>query len=499
MPSEQPLVAPLPRHIGDMNTPGQNAAQRVIHTNDAFFRKFVSFWLFFCALIFVYTFFWEPASFYVGVIGVGSSLLAKFFLYRGQTYLARWVFITPFYIALLISPWLVNGIRTPLLIHMMIVLVLTGWMLGTRVMWFFTLSLSAMLMALWYAESSGIWAMPQALRGIDMWLISLQSSLIVAGVMVSELIRNYRVDIERETTWQQLLHNTLQFNALIIDSSPVPIRVFGPDGQCLAVNDAYAGLMGNTRENLLAQRLQDRAMKTSGLAEEGLQVLASGQPAEREVQVTNNAGRELWLKAHLVPFDRDGQRHLLAHFIDLTAYRHATLELKQLAFHDSLTGLANRRLFWEYFQQAQQLCMRHQQWGAVLLLDLNRFKQLNDQHGHAAGDAMLQEVARRMQQSMRATDVTARLGGDEFTLLLQDLGSTQAQAIQNVQQLCEKLHAALAQPYQLGNIKHSASASIGFALMDPTQDNDLDNLLRHADAQMYLQKKLLTQADAAIA
>ena len=487
--SHTPLAASSQGHIGDMNTPGQTAAQRVMHTSDAFFHKFITVWLVYACLLTAYTFVWEPDSLYAGVVSIACGLVAKVALQRGHKVLVRWLFITPIFIMLMVAPWLVNGIRTPLLIHMMLLLIFTGWMLGTRVLWIFALSLSANVLAMWYAERQGLWLMPQPLRNIDMWLIGLQFSLILSAVVITVLLRNYRADIQREATWQERLHSTLQFNTLIIDSSPVPIRVFGPDGHCMAVNHAYARLLGNSREHLLSQSLYDSAMRTSGLQKECLEVLQTGQATARELMVSTQDGRTLWLHAHLVPFERGGQRHLLAHFIDITDNQRAKQELEQLAFHDSLTGLPNRRLLWEHFQQARDLCKRNQEWGAILLLDLNRFKQLNDQYGHEAGDQMLQEVAHRMKQTMRATDVIARLGGDEFVLLLQGLGRRQEQAAQHAQVLCDKLQTVLALPYQLGDITYHASASIGISLLEPGTQCTLDDLLREADARMYAHKK----------
>ena len=502
MTSEHQPTAPPPsetrRHIGDMHTPGHTAAQRVMHTSDAFFRRFINVWLVFSVLLMIYTYVWETDSLYAGLVCTACGIVAKLGLQRGYTILVRWLFITPFFIMLMVAPWLVNGIRTPLLLHMMLMLIFTGWMLGTRVLWTFALSLSANVLALWYAERHSLWQMPQAMRDIDMWLIALQFSLILSTIVIAVLIRNYRVDIQRETTWQHRLHHAMQFNALVIDSSPVPIRVFGPQGQCLAVNEAYAQLMGKPREKLLAQNLHNNAMQSAVLSEECLQALKTGQTKQREIEVTTSDGRTLWLGVHLVPFDRDGQRYLLAHLMDQTEQRRATLELKQMAFHDSLTGLANRRLLWEHFQQTQRQCSRKQEWGAVLLLDLNRFKQLNDQHGHEAGDQMLQEVARRMQQAMRASDVVTRLGGDEFAVLLQGLGHNKEQATLHVHLLCDKLRAVLAQPYTLGGATHHGSASIGIALLDPNAEADLGALLREADAQMYAQKKGWSDNDAAL-
>lgn len=479
-------------HIGDMNTPGQTPAQRVIHTSDAFFRQFIHVWLAYSALLTGYTYVWEPDSLYAGLVSAACGILAKVFLHQGYTTLVRWLFITPCFIMLMVAPWLVNGIRTPLLMHAIPLLIFTGWMLGTRALWSFALGLSANGLAIWYAERYGLWQMPQALREIDMWLIALQISLILSTTVMAVLLRNYQADIQRESTWQNRLQQAMQLNALVIDSSPVPIRVFGPQGQCLAVNDAYAKLMGQSRATLLTENLWHHAMPITVLTQACLQALETGQAAHSEIEVTTTDGRILWLGVHLEVFDREGQRHLLAHLMDLTEHRRATLELKQLAFYDSLTGLANRRLFWEHFQRIQLLCARQQQWGAVLLLDLNRFKQLNDEHGHEAGDQMLKEVARRMQHTVRASDVIARLGGDEFTLLLPNLGNTQPQAHLHVQMLCNKLHAALSQPYQLGTTSHPVSASIGFALIDPAQDHDLDSLLHQADTQMYAQKKTLS-------
>ena len=474
-----------------MNTPGHTAAQRVMHTSDAFFRKFINVWLVYAVLLTVYTYGWEPDSLYAGLVCVTCGIVAKVALHRGHTILVRKLFITPFFLMLMVAPWLVNGIRTPLLMHTILLLIFTGWMLGTRVLWLFAVSTSANVLAVWYAERTGLWHMPQPLRDIDMWLIALQFSIILSAIVMAVLIRNYRVDIQRETTWQDRLQHAMQFNELVINTSPVAIRVFDPKGQCIAVNAAYAQLMGTAKESLLADNLHHQAMPNEPLTQACLQVLQTGIPMQQDVEVTTPDGRTLWLGVHLTPFDRGTQLYLLSHWIDLTGHRRSTQALEQLAFHDSLTGLANRRLLWEHFQQMQHQCRRNQDWGAVLLLDLNRFKQLNDQHGHESGDHMLQEVARRMQHTMRSSDVIARLGGDEFAVLLQGLGDNAEQALQHAHLLIDKLQAVLSQPYELGMITHHACASIGMALLNPQGHATLDTLLSEADSQMYAQKKRL--------
>ena len=152
----------------------------------------------------------------------------------------------------------------------------------------------------------------------------------------------------------------------------------------------------------------------------------------------------------------------------------------------------------EGFHQCQLLGARNKEWSAIALLDLNQFKQLNDLHGHAAGDRMLQEVAVRLQHTVRASDVIARFGGDEFTLLLQNLGKSEAQATHHMRLLYNKLHNALAQTYNLDSITHEASASIGFTLIDPEQYIPLNELLRQADTQMYANKKMRAPDNAAL-
>lgn len=492
-PSSTPLLrSPLPsepREIGDIYTQGQTASQRVIHTSDAFFRRFVPIWIIFSGVLSLYTYVWEPDSFYAGLVSLMGGLLVLIALQSQRAIWVRWLFITPIYLTLMIAPWWVNGVRTPLLMHMMLLLIFTGWLLGTRAMWFIALSLSTMVMAVWYSESRGLWQPPQDLRGIDMWVLSLQFSLLLTPVVLSRFIHNYRVDLQREVTLQHRLQTAMQFNALIIESSPVPIRVFGPQGQCVAVNGAYTRLMGQSADTLLGQSLYDNTLQGAVLTAECQQVLESGQSAEHEVQITTVGGHELWLHAQLIAFEREGQRHLLAHFVDVSERHRTTQDLKKMAFYDSLTGLPNRRLLWDHFQQRQSAWASNNEWSAVVLLDLNQFKQLNDLHGHAAGDQMLQEVARRLQQTVRTSDVIARLGGDEFTLLLSNLGDHQAQAQHNMQLLCDQLHTVLSQPYCLRNTTHEASASIGFALIDPHQSITFDELLRQADAQMYAQKK----------
>ena len=173
---------------------------------------------------------------------------------------------------------------------------------------------------------------------------------------------------------------------------------------------------------------------------------------------------------------------------DITDHRRMQQELASLAFNDALTRLPNRRLLIERLKNAVLGSKRRGSHGAVLFLDLNRFKALNDTHGHDAGDKLLQEVARRLRQATRDTDTIARLGGDEFVVLLEDLGTDAAKADEHAGRVAQKIHRALAEDYVLGEIRHQGSASIGTVLflgdaVDP------ERIIQAADAAMYLVKK----------
>jgi diguanylate cyclase (GGDEF)-like protein len=154
-----------------------------------------------------------------------------------------------------------------------------------------------------------------------------------------------------------------------------------------------------------------------------------------------------------------------------------------LAYNDPLTGLANRASFLPAFEQAVERARRRGGRLAALFIDLDGFKQVNDAHGHAAGDRFLVEVARRLREGIRASDLVARLGGDEFFAVLEDLLEPGL-----AEGVARKLLAELVRPVDLGAVQVRASASIGIAIF-PDHGDDAATLMRHADAAMYEAKQ----------
>jgi len=172
---------------------------------------------------------------------------------------------------------------------------------------------------------------------------------------------------------------------------------------------------------------------------------------------------------------------------DLTAAKEAERRIHELAYFDYLTGLPNRRLLIDELSRILPRCARNGQSGALLFIDLDNFKLLNDTLGHDAGDALLREVAGRLRATVRASDHLARLGGDEFVVVLEDLGTSEAEAIQEARMVGAKLLEALARPHALDARPTVSTPSIGVAMFGAGALS-VDQLLRQADLAMYRAK-----------
>ena len=163
-------------------------------------------------------------------------------------------------------------------------------------------------------------------------------------------------------------------------------------------------------------------------------------------------------------------------------------EARMAAFHDALTGLPNRRMLIDRYRRAVASSARKRQHGALMYLDLDHFKLLNDTLGHEVGDGFLREVARRLLACVRPGDTVARLGGDEFVVVLEDLAAGAADAAGQAGVIAERIRAALAQSYLVGDYVHRGSSSIGVVLFEAPRD-DLDTELARADSAMYQAKR----------
>nr|WP_230681441.1 EAL domain-containing protein [Paracidovorax cattleyae] len=175
---------------------------------------------------------------------------------------------------------------------------------------------------------------------------------------------------------------------------------------------------------------------------------------------------------------------LMITYHDVTEMRRASAEIENLAFYDPLTGLPNRRLLLDRLHQALATAQRSHQFGALLFLDLDQFKTLNDTQGHEMGDLLLQQVALRLRVCARPADTVARLGGDEFVVMMGDLSNDRQEAASIARRIGEKILHAVAQPYHLQQQMHQHTCSVGAAIFGDQRQTAAD-LLKQADIAMY--------------
>ncbi|WP_324780969.1 bifunctional diguanylate cyclase/phosphodiesterase [Thiobacillus sedimenti] len=209
--------------------------------------------------------------------------------------------------------------------------------------------------------------------------------------------------------------------------------------------------------------------------------LETGTPYEITHRLLMPDGRIKWVSEHgETRYDAQGAARVCTGTVqDITAGKMAEAQISELAYHDALTGLNNRFSLQSQLEQALAMAHREQRALAVIFLDLDRFKAINDTLGHAMGDRLLQEVARRLRDSVRESDIVARLGGDEFVVALTEIDDVTTAA-----RVAEKILHALAQTYRIDGEALHSTASIGLAFY-PGDGEDGETLMKNADAAMY--------------
>lgn len=207
----------------------------------------------------------------------------------------------------------------------------------------------------------------------------------------------------------------------------------------------------------------------------------------RELRGQHKSGKLFPIELAVSQVTRGGIPMFVGLVRDITRRKAAEQEIERLAFYDPLTKLPNRRLLMDRLQHAMSTSKRSGQYGALLFMDLDNFKNLNDTAGHAVGDQLLQQVAERLVSTLREGDTIARLGGDEFVVILEGLHVDAEQAATRAESVVEKIHRVLSQRYRLGHHDYMNSPSIGVTLFID-HEHSLDDLLKQADLAMYQAK-----------
>ena len=211
------------------------------------------------------------------------------------------------------------------------------------------------------------------------------------------------------------------------------------------------------------------------------------KPWELEFQTSAPGIGERWLRVTAQPERVENRIIWHGYIADISARKSAEMEVQKLAFYDSLTGLPNRRMFIERMAQAVARCHERASHGALIFIDLDNFKTLNDTRGHDVGDTYLVQVANRLRNCVRHEDTVARIGGDEFVIVLEGLGETPAGATRSAIMTSNKVLAAMRDDFEIGEFSHRSSASLGVVVFDG-DDGRPDELLKHADLAMYQAK-----------
>jgi len=261
------------------------------------------------------------------------------------------------------------------------------------------------------------------------------------------------------------------------------------DRRFIDVNQAFLDTMGFERDEVIGRTSLELNLWADPRDLETVdEMLARDMECRNvEIQFRKKDGGTLWGLMSASVIEIEGVRCALSITRDISNAKAAEDEIRNLAFYDTLTGLPNRRLLLERLHQTLASSSRTGRLRALLFVDLDNFKTLNDTLGHQTGDLLLQDAARRLAACVRETDTLGRLGGDEFVLMLEDLSGLPEDAATQAKGIGEKILATLAQPYMLNGRECRSSASIGIAVFGERRESSKD-ILQQADIAMYQAK-----------
>ena len=305
-------------------------------------------------------------------------------------------------------------------------------------------------------------------------------------------------DITGRKRAETQLKNSAQRYRDIIRTSMDCFWLIDTEGRILDVNDAYCQLSGYTREELLNMRIPDvEAQESPEVTSQHIHAVMTEGYARFDTLHRRKDGQLLDIEVSVIYQQDTEGGHFFAFLRDITARKKAEEKIRQLAFYDTLTQLPNRRLLNDRLGQTMAASKRSGRYGALMFLDLDNFKPLNDTHGHEVGDLLLIEVARRITRCVRQVDTVARFGGDEFVVMLSELDADKTASIAQAGIVAEKVRTTLAEPYVLTirqdgdaeiTVEHHCTSSIGVVLFI-NHEASPEDILKWADMAMYQAKE----------
>ncbi len=317
-----------------------------------------------------------------------------------------------------------------------------------------------------------------------MFIVILVVMMLLISVMQSK----------RNQAEAALLNNDIKLRS-VINGALDGIVTIDETGALVEFNPAAERIFGYTKDEVMGKRLTEVMIPPSSRRAHETkhrEFVLTGKKHifDRRIELTamRADGTEFPVELTLTSLQSDGTTLVTGFIRDISVQKKSQKEIENFAYYDVLTGLPNRRLLIDRFQHAMATSKRSKAYCALIFLDLDNFKLLNDTKGHDSGDQVLIEVARRIKRMIRAGDTVARLSGDEFIMIIEDLDVDENIAYKQATEVAKKLLLALNEPCQLEMFEFQAAASLGLVLFN-NDEFSFEDHLRHADTAMYQSKQ----------
>ncbi|MBI1891148.1 MAG: EAL domain-containing protein [Burkholderiales bacterium] len=293
--------------------------------------------------------------------------------------------------------------------------------------------------------------------------------------------------VVRDISARKEAEHALRLAAQVFENSRDGILIMDIQKRIVSVNPAFTTITGYTAHDALGKpaSMLGTGLQLPGYREHIWEKMLKSGHWQGEIWGRRRDGTAYpaWVSITAVYDEHGRARNFIAIFSDITERKQTEEHIRHMVEHDFLTGLPNRALLLDRLQQAMAAAKRHRAKLAVLFLDLDRFKNVNDSLGHHVGDKLLQAVAERLKKCVRTNDTVSRQGGDEFVIMLADIGDDGQAA-----HIAANILKSINQPYQLDEHVLHITTCIGIAVY-PGDGNDIDNLIKHADTAMYHAKE----------
>lgn len=278
-------------------------------------------------------------------------------------------------------------------------------------------------------------------------------------------------------------YNETDFMQAVINAAPTPIFYKDAEGRYLGCNKAFEEYIGLSREQLIGKSVfelfDDDLARVYFEADNELFNRKGTQIYETKVDYADGSTHDVMFHKAYFHAENEGVEGIVGSILDITERKKAEKSLEQLALTDSLTGLGNRYSLMKSLQHSLLRQHRENFTLAFLMLDLDGFKQINDNYGHPVGDTLLIEVAKKLKSNFRESDVIARVGGDEFSVILENISSTESLIV-----LVNKILAEFLKPFVIDKNRFTIGISIGIATSSFNECSSED-IIKHADAALY--------------